>query len=365
MLEAFQKESGITVEIQSVQNKDLFSRIQVAAATEQAAADVIFLTQEAPSNLVAVGMMRSLNDLASKDPLESDLLGQEFWNIDGEQYGVPVYAQLVMMDYNKKRLADAGFNSPPGTWDELRKVSYQIKSKGIDKHTIAMKASDWSWYLMALSMGDPMFDGDLEPVFANPGSKAREAMKMLLEFFREELISPEIVAGTVNQHSIFWSGVGTFHQGWQGSIRVGNNADKSKQAPNVAYMVLPEVGSTWSFPAAIGIARYSKNLDASWKFIRWYTGIENQKAIYNAFGLYPSRASVADDLNRQGAVDGYPEILAQAAKVIELPRYTLWWGPFTAKVSEEVLTAVQTNADADATIDKIADHWNELKSEYE
>ena len=96
-----------------------------------------------------------------------------------------------------------------------------------------------------------------------------------------------------------------------------------------------------------------------------YTGIENQKAIYNAFGLYPSRASVADDLNRQGAVDGYPEILAQAAKVNELPRYTLWWGPFTAKVSEEVLTAVQTNADADATIDKIADHWNELKSEYE
>ena len=85
---------------------------------------------------------------------------------------------------------------------------------------------------------------------------------MLLEFFREELISPEIVAGTVNQHSIFWSGVGTFHQGWQGSIRVGNNADKSIQAPNVAYMVLPEVGSTWSFPAAIGIARYSKNLDA-------------------------------------------------------------------------------------------------------
>ena len=205
LLEAFQKESGITVEIQSVQNKDLFSRIQVAAATEQAAADVIFLTQEAPSNLVAVGMMRSLNDLASKDPLESDLLGQEFWNIDGEQYGVPVYAQLVMMDYNKKRLADAGFNSPPGTWDELRKASYQIKSRGIDKHPIAMKASDWSWYLMALSMGDPMFDGDLEPVFANPGSKAREAMKMLLEFFREELISPEIVAGTVNQHSIFWS----------------------------------------------------------------------------------------------------------------------------------------------------------------
>ena len=33
LLEAFQKESGITVEIQSVQNKDLFSRTQIAGAT--------------------------------------------------------------------------------------------------------------------------------------------------------------------------------------------------------------------------------------------------------------------------------------------------------------------------------------------
>jgi len=94
LLESFQKETGITVEIQSVQNKDLFSRTQIAAATNQSPADVIFLTQEAPSNLVAIDMMRSLNDLQSKDPLEKDLTGQEFWNIGGEQFGVPVYAQL-------------------------------------------------------------------------------------------------------------------------------------------------------------------------------------------------------------------------------------------------------------------------------
>ena len=272
LLESFQNESGITVEIQSVQNKDLFSRTQIAAATGQSPADVIFLTQEAPSNLVAIDMMRSLNDLQVKDPLENDLTGQEFWNIGGEQFGVPVYAQLVMMDYNTDRLKQAGFNTPPSSWSELKSMAEKLKSSGIDKHPIAMKSSDWSWYLMALSMGDPMFDNDFKPIFANKGSKSRVAMKMLLEFFSEELISPEIIAGTVNQHSIFWSGTGTFHQGWQGSIRIGNNAEKSKQAPHVAYMVLPGVGNTWSFPAAIGIAKYSKNVEASWKFIRWYTG---------------------------------------------------------------------------------------------
>ena len=150
------------------------------------------------------------------------------------------------MDYNAERLKQAGYSSIPKTWNELKSMSKKIKSSGIDKHPIAMKSSDWSWYLMSLSMGDPMFDEDMRPVFADKGSKARLAMRMLLEFFSEGLISPEIVAGTVNQHSIFWSGSGTFHQGWQGSIRVGNNAKKSKQAPNVAYMVLPEVGNTLS-----------------------------------------------------------------------------------------------------------------------
>ena len=71
------------------------------------------------------------------------------------------------------------------------------------------------------------------------------------------------------------------------------------------------------------------------------------------------------ELNNEVLVDGYPEILAQAGKVNELPRYTLWWGPFTDKVSEEVLKAVQRNADADETVNRIADIWNDLKSEYE
>ena len=59
-LKAFQAESGITVEVQSVQMADLFSRVQIAAASGQAAADVVFLTEEAPSNIVATGNLMSI-----------------------------------------------------------------------------------------------------------------------------------------------------------------------------------------------------------------------------------------------------------------------------------------------------------------
>lgn len=365
-LAAFTAETGINVEIQSVQMSDLFSRVQVSAASGQPAADVIFLTEEAPSNVVATGNMMALNDLMSASELDwSDFTKIDFWTVDESTYGVPVYNQLVMMDYNAAKLAEAGFDAPPTTWAELADMARAIKEQGLEASPIAMRANDWSWYLMALSMGDPMFDADLNPVFADEGSKAREAMALLLSLFSEELISPEILAGSVTQHNLFWSGAGVFHQGWQGSAAVGNNPDVSQQAPNVEYMLLPEEHYTWSFPAAIGIGANSPNADAAWQFIEWYVSPENQRAIYDAFGLYPSRLSVADALNSDGLIQGYDVIAEQSNFVNELPRTALWWGPFTATVTETILEAAQTGMSADEVIDALAQEWNDLKAEYE
>lgn len=366
MLAAFTAETGINVEIQSVQMSDLFSRVQVSAASGQSAADVIFLTEEAPSNVVATGNMMALNDMMSASDLDwDDFTKLDFWTVDGNSYGVPVYNQLVMMDYNAAKLAEAGFDAPPTTWAELTDMARAIKEQGLDNSPIAMRANDWSWYLMALSMGDPMFDEDLNPVFADEGSKAREAMALLLSYFSDELISPEILAGSITQHNLFWSGAGVFHQGWQGSAAVGNNPDVSQQAPNVEYMLLPEEHYTWSFPAAIGIGANSPNAEAAWQFIEWYVSPENQRAIYDAFGLYPSRLSVADALNSEGLIQGFDVISEQSNFVNELPRTALWWGPFTATVTETILEAAQTGMSADDVINALAEEWNDLKAEYE
>jgi multiple sugar transport system substrate-binding protein len=365
-LKAFEAEAGFTVEIQSVQMADLFTRVQTSAASGQPAADVIFLTEEAPSNVVATGNMLALNDLIAASSLDlADFNKVDFWTTDEQTYGIPVYLQLVMMDYNTAKLTAAGFDAPPTTWAELKEQAMAIKASGGDEFPIAMGAIDWSWYLMALSMGDPMFDADLNPAFADEGSKAREAMSMLLGFFADGLISPEMLAGSVNQHTLFWSGMGVFHQGWQGSIAVANNPDSSKQAPDVDYMLLPEEGNTWSFPAALGIDKNSPNAEDAWKFIEWYVNPDNQVAIYNAFGLYPSRNSVAEQLNTDGKIAGYDAIVEQSGHINELPRNTLWWGPFTQKVSEAILTAAQSGTSADEVIDGLATEWNDLKAEYQ
>jgi len=364
-LKAWQDKSGITVEIQSVQTADMYSRVQVAAASNQPAADVIFLTEEAPSNIMATGNMMDLTDLlkSSSDLDIKDFNKVDFFTMDGKIYGIPVYQQLVMMDYNADRLAKAGFNAPPKTWDEFSKMAHTIKDKGIDQYPIVFAATDWSWYLMALSMGDPMFDKDLNPVFANKDSKARAAMKMLLSFFKDKLISPDML-GSPTPHAMFWGGSGTLHQAFQGSVAVGNNEKTSKQAPNVKYMLLPDVGNTWSFPAAIGIGKNSPNAKEAWEFIKWYVSPEVQTDIYNAVGLYPSRTSVADTLIKAGKVEGADVIAEQNKHVNELPRQVLWWGPFAQKASEAVVSAAQQGTDPDKVIDALAKQWNDLKAEY-
>ena len=225
-LAAFQAETGIEVSIQSVPMADLFSRVQVASATDESPADVIFLTEEAPSNIVATGNMLPLNDLIDQTPdlNVEDIQRREFFTVGGDVFGLTSYLQLVMMDYNSAKTAEAGFDAPPTTWAELKEQSIAIKEQGVDDHPIALGAIDWSWYLMSLSMGDPMFDENLNPVFADEGSKSREAMAMLLSFFAEELASPELLTAPTSPHGVWFGGTGRFPSSL---ARVGRGGEQS------------------------------------------------------------------------------------------------------------------------------------------
>jgi len=364
-LKGFTDKTGVKVEVISLPSDQLYTKVQVATTAGQKPADVIFLTEEAPSYIVAPGFVQPLNSFLSgdKDISLGDFDRTDFWTMGGKVYGIPAYVQMVMMDYNAATLKKAGYSRPPATWAELRTEAMALKSKGIEQYPIAFGAVDWSWYLIALSMGDKMFDASLNPVFSNPGSKARAAMALLLGFFKDGLITPAVFSETT-PHAIFMGGTGVFHQSWQGANGLMNNAAKSKQAPNVRYMVLPEVGNTWSLDAAVGMSSRSTATDAAWKFIKWYVGDDNQRAIYSAFGLIPAGKKLQAALNRDGKIAGYEVLQEQAKHVNQLPRYATWWGPWTGKVTETIRQAAQGSMSADQAIDAIAQDWNDRKAEY-
>ncbi|HLQ65292.1 MAG TPA: ABC transporter substrate-binding protein, partial [bacterium] len=114
LFKGFQDRTGITVQVISAPSAEMYTKVQVASSGRRAPADVIFLTEEAPSFVVAPGYMEPLDAFVAKSPdlNVGDIERMDFWTVGGKVQGITTYVQLVMMDYNAKRLQAGGFNKP-------------------------------------------------------------------------------------------------------------------------------------------------------------------------------------------------------------------------------------------------------------
>lgn len=271
---------------------------------------------------------------------------------------------MVMIDYDSKKLEELGYAEPPKTWDEFLKVSLEAREKGLYEYPVAFGARSWSWYLMALSMGDPLFDESLNPTFNRPDAPGRRAMKLLIDMIRVyKVISPERIEQP-NPHPQFWAGEALFHQAWQGSLRVSNDPKRSKVAPYAKYMLLPEEHWTWTLDAAVGISKFSRNKEAAWEFIKWYTSKDVTIGIYHAYGLVPARLSAQKELHEKGLIEGYEVMVEQAKYVRPLPYWAPWWGEFDSKATELIQRAARGEISADQAIEELASYVSELREKY-
>jgi multiple sugar transport system substrate-binding protein len=364
-LAEFSEETGITVEQVSLPNEQLYQRVSVSLASQTSPADVIAISEEGPSFIVTAGAVAPLDDYIARDGAElklDDLTRVDFWKRDGKQYGLTAYLQHAMLDYNTKKWTDAGLTDAdiPTTWDEFRAAAEKIKSSGVEDYPVAFAGTSWVWYLISLNKGDDLFNENLEPTFNGADAPGREAMKFFVDLYKDGLISPDQLTAR-DPHAVFSGGVGTLHQSWNGAHAVFNNEETSKQAPNVRYMLFPEEHYAFGFDTAIGIGTYSKNKDAAWEYVKFYIGEQNQRHLFDAFGLTPARGSVMKQINDEGKnLD--PEIQSEQGTFIKnLPRYEPYWGQWDAFVTETIRRAMQDQITSDEAIDAIAEKWNELK----
>ena len=70
--------------------------------------------------------------------------------IAGVVYGVPWYVDTRLLFYRKDLLAQAGFNAPPKTWDEWRKMMAAIKTMvGAERYAVLLPVNEfeplWCW----------------------------------------------------------------------------------------------------------------------------------------------------------------------------------------------------------------------------
>jgi multiple sugar transport system substrate-binding protein len=313
--------------------------------------------------MIIPGLLEPLDQCFADQQINpADIDRMSSWQLDGQHFGVTSYVQMVMMDYNEKRLQDAGISAPPATWVEMGEMAKAIKEKGIDTYPLSMGIFNISWFIMAMSLGDTLVDENFEPVFANPDSGGRQAMRLLLEWFHGGLISPEMLSRD-NPHDVVLAGTGTFHQSWQGAGAVMNNPETSQQAPHVKYMLMPDQHFTYAGDAGLGVSAFSGAKMEACQFINWYLSPSTQTAIYDAYGLVPSRPAVQQELSNAGKIQQFELEQEQAQYVRPLPIAAPWWVEFSTFVTETLKRGAQGGLDADAAIDEMADRWNQLKEE--
>ncbi len=364
LLDKYEAETGIKVEVSSLKEADLRNKVMSAAAGKTSPADIIFTGISNFGVFGHSGILKPLDDFVSAETFDS-VMGRQFFQIDGETYCVPMYQQMVMIDYDKGSLGKIGLDGKDiKTWDDFENAALKLKAEGILEYPLAFAVRHWSWYLMALSQGSTLFDADGNPTFDDPSDPGYGAFIQLIRYFEEGLISPERLTSP-NAHPSFWAGQAVFHQAWQGSLAIANNPEKSRIAPHADYLLLPDQHYTWSLPAGLGISAYSKYPKASLQFIEFMISEEVQNFGYEANGMFPALTSLFQDLGNSGKIEGWEVMSEQADYLVPLPYNTPWFAEFETELKDVLIRVAREEVTAEDAIKNLADFQRTLKAEYE
>ena len=231
--------------------------------------------------------------------------------VDGKLLGYPSEVETYALFYNKKLLADAGFNQPPKTWDELYTMSKAITKR--DKSNKVLQegfglTSGWDsavvhpYLSFVYSAGGSFLNSD--------GTKANldtdaglKALQLEEKFIKDGVTDPSInvlqgfpsekVAMTINAG---W---------WNGSLKAGM---KDKYS-NIGVAPIPSPDGTTngsvSYSFFYGVNSHSKHQAEAWKFLKWLNsaaqenGATSEANFLVSQGIIPSRNSDVDALKDQ------------------------------------------------------------------
>lgn len=228
---------------------------------------------------------------------------------DGEYYGVPYYIMNYGLFYNKDYFAEAGIESPPQTWEELRELAIQCTQRddagnivvnGYYQHFSQQDHIIWKNFL--IQSGQPLFSDDHHTVIWNTSETGYEAW----EWFVGLTIEDEVSEPYFNE-----SAYAAFYTGEACMILAGPQVigQIRTQAPDLNYGTAPMVTGTaeneedakfnvaqyWNFSITSKASQDEDVYEASGKFLKFLTTEEAVKTYTEITGALPPLKSLMDD----------------------------------------------------------------------
>lgn len=326
----FNKEfPNIKVELEHVAYDQLHDKQLVSFnAGGSAAYDVVDVDEIWTAEYANAAFIKPVTDRYT-DEMKSGILetSKNIVTYNGKMYGVPMFNDVLFFYYNEEMLKQAGFESPPKTWEEFTSYSKTLQEKKITDGP----ASSWGWSMneglvvyfsqFLGSFGGQYFDESGNPTFNN--EKGVEALQYMVDSLNNETVDKNSISNNDRQIlDAFKNGKTAFVSGWSfywGEI----NGDDSKVKGKVKVGMLPAANGATPKTATgsmfLAITEQSDNEEAAWKFIEFLGRKETQKQQSIKAGALPIWTDLYSDQDLIKNHGAFEEMGAQLEYTISRP----------------------------------------------
>ncbi|WP_285114223.1 extracellular solute-binding protein [Leifsonia sp. fls2-241-R2A-40a] len=375
-LDAFTKETGITVKWTSIDWDNLQTKIAAAATSKTYFADVTDVDWSRVGQLSKLDWFYPIDNYIDTKKLKADMPQLTSFESGGKVIGIPFDSSYMVTTVNKDQFAKAGITTMPTTMSEYTDDLKQIKAKGISATPLnipfaAAEGLSTYWYEATEAFGGTLLDAKGKPQFASPDSGGYKAAKWMIDSLKDGLVP----AGNINvtdsqgmQNLMAKGVVSSTFSDYSGNV--GSLYDvpaSSSVVGKTGYIPTPGVDGTTSNlgnPDGIGIPKQAKYPAAAAKFIEWITASENQADFAGANGPdkvmpnypTPSRLSAMKILTENGKLAQGAELseLLSKSKPVFATGAPSWYPEFSRSVSTNLHSAAVGTISVDAAIKAIA-----------
>jgi putative chitobiose transport system substrate-binding protein len=288
--------------------------------------------------------------------------------LDNVTFGLPWYVATDITIYNRSLFEKAGLDpaKPPKTFEELTKVSEQIKAK-TGKYTFMLTMDGGQVLEAMVQMGMKLLDANGKAAFNDAAGKA--AFDYWVNLFEKQLIPREILTeGHRKAVELYQAGeLAILLTGPQFLQTVAQNAPETAKVTDIGSQITGSTGKKSAAVMNVAVPTTSTNQAMAVKFALYLTNAENQLAFTKVENLLPSTVKSSSDryfteaakdasiLDRARLISAsqlpQSEVLIPPAKDIEKLRKIIY---------EELQLAMLKEKPSDKAIASAAERWNSL-----
>jgi len=293
----FTADTGIPVEVQSIPWTAAHEKLLTAHAGG-VLPDVLMLPNSWISEFQMIGAIAAVPSPTLVSGLFPGLV--EGSRISGRDYAVPWSVAPLVQYYRRDILEDAGYATPPVTWDGWRTMAARIKRRRPDDHVFLalVNYEGWLFTMLAQNGAYPLRERDTRGNFRTP--EAREAFAYYASLFRDGYaplassteIQDPLAAFAAGQFAI-WEGGAT----WLLDMR-RRAAELPPERWGAARVAGPRgPGPTSAKDVSLSVSTTSHRPAEAWALVRHLTSSESELRFATMISTLPARVDAWDGLD--------------------------------------------------------------------